>query len=107
MTLEEQVDSDSPRYSVVAAGTEYLIYAPELNDAEGRSWGRATWALFKIINDQLGNSHAQFYAINSGNELGGMFLTEQQVQDARASLARKTDWSYLPEPEHPWYGQPS
>ena len=40
VTLEEQVDSDSPRYAVVAAGTEYLIYAPELNDAEGRSWGR-------------------------------------------------------------------
>lgn len=103
--LEENVDSNMPRYSVSAAGTEYLIYSPELDDAEASSWGRATWAFFSIINEQLRTTSVRFYAINGGNDLGGMFLTEKQVEDAKKSLKRKSDWPYIPTNDHPWYGQ--
>ena len=71
-----------------------------------QSLGRAAHALFKIINDQLTNSEYRLFAINGGNDLGGMFLTQSELEDARRSLPRPEDWPYLPTPEHPWYGQP-
>ena len=103
--LQEVVDNDAPSYAVRIGDTEYVIYAPDLPDEEGQSWGRATHAFFKIINDQLAGSDYRFYAINGGNDLGGMFLTATECEQARKSLPRKEDWPYLPTPEHPWYGQ--
>src|SRR5438132_1519807 len=73
--IEELIDSDAPRYSVQCGAKEFVIYEPELDDEGGGSWGRATYAFFAIVNDQLSNSEYRFYAINNGNELGGMFLT--------------------------------
>ncbi len=35
---------------------EYAIYGPELDEDNGNSWGRATFAFFSIINDQLAGS---------------------------------------------------
>jgi hypothetical protein len=103
--IEEQLDPDAPRYSLLAAGTQYVVYAPDLDDKEGQSWGRATWAFFEIVNRQLTGSQYRFYAINGGNDLGGMFLTKAEVESAKKTLATKTDWPYLPTKEHPWYGQ--
>ena len=101
--LEELVNSS--RYLVKCADCEYLIYDPSLPDSEGQSWGRATYAFFDIINKQLANSDYRFFAINGGNDLGGMFLTESECLEARNLLPRKEDWPYLPTNEHPWYGQ--
>lgn len=103
--VEERLDADQPRYSVVAAGTEYVVYAPGLVDDEGQSWGRATWAFFDIVNRQLTDSQYRFYAINGGNDLGGMFLTTAEVGEFKNSLGKKSDWPYLPTQKHPWYGQ--
>ena len=61
IALEENIDNDTPRYSVSAAGAEYVIYAPELDDAEASSWGRATWAFFSIVNEQLKNTSVLCY----------------------------------------------
>ncbi len=103
--LVEKIDDNRPSYSVSASGVTYEIYSPSLLSSGGESWGRATFALFSIVNSQLKRSPVKFYAINGGNGLGGMFLTEQQVSAARKSLKEKTDWPYLPTLEHPWYGQ--
>ena len=103
--LSEIIDPDLPRYSVSSAGVIYDIYSPDTSDPEEASWGRATYALFSIINNQLKNSNIRFYAINAGNDLGGMFLTPQQVASAKRTLKRKTDWPYIPTLEYPWYGQ--
>jgi len=103
--IEERLDADQPRYSVVAAGIEYVVYAPGLIDEEGQSWGRATWAFFDIVNRQLTGSQYRFYAISGGNDLGGMFLTAAEVEEFKNSLGKKSDWPYLPTQEHPWYGQ--
>jgi hypothetical protein len=99
---EELIDGDNPSYRISYAGVTYKIYSP---DDENESWGRATHALFDIVNRQLKNSKFKFYAINGGNDLGGMFLTEEQAHAARASLKRKTDWPYLPTLSDSWYGQ--
>jgi len=103
--VQEVVDNEAPRYVVRCGDQEYVIYSPELPDNEGQSWGRAAHAFFKIVNDQLTKSQYRLYAINGGNDLAGMFLTQSECEVARKSLSRKEDWPYLPTPEHPWYGQ--
>jgi hypothetical protein len=104
--IEEVVDDDAPSYRVKYRDQEYIIYSPELETAaEFRSWERATYALFQFINDQLSNSSYRFYAINGGNDLGGLFFTIAEYEAAKASLSDKADWPYLPTPVHPWYGK--
>ena len=103
--IEELVDNDAPRYSVKCGARQFIIYAPALNDEAGNSWGRATFAFFTIVNDQLASTSYRLYAINGGNDLGGMFLTPAQADAAKKTLPNKTDWPYLPKDEHPWYGQ--
>ena len=103
--VEEVIDNDTPRYSVRCEGKEYAIHGPELNEAGVSSWGRATFAFFHIVNEQLAGSEYRFYAINGGNDLGGMFLTPAQARAAHDTLPNRKDWPYLPTDEPPWYGQ--
>jgi hypothetical protein len=103
--LEEVVDDYAPRYAVRFGGREFVIYAPELEGELGESWGRATYAFFTILNEQLAGSEYRFFAINGGNDLGGLFLTPAQAEASRKTLSRKEDWPYLPTDEYPWYGQ--
>jgi hypothetical protein len=104
--VREVADPSVPRYLVNCSNVDYPIYSPELPEDEGESWGRATHALFEIINDQLATSEYRLFAINGGNDLGGMFLTQSEVENARRSLPRPEDWPYLPTPDHPSYGKP-
>src|SRR5262249_46398827 len=104
-TIEEDRDDDAPSYSVRCGDSEFEIYAPDLDEGEGNSWGRATVALFCIVNSQLKDSTYRLYAINGGNDLFGMFLTLAEAVAAQTSLPNKSDWPYLPKDEEPWYGQ--
>jgi hypothetical protein len=103
--VEEVIDNDTPIYSVRCGGNEYAIYGLDLDEEEDGSWGRATVAFFDIINEQLAGTEYRFYAINGGNDLGGMFLTPAQAHESRAALPRPQDWPYLPTDLPPWYGQ--
>src|SRR5215475_3799958 len=76
--VEEFFDDNKPSYSVKYGEQQFLIYSPGLPDDEGQSWGRAAHAFFKIVNDQLSKSELRLYAINGGNDLGGMFLTRTE-----------------------------
>jgi hypothetical protein len=102
--VEEVIDNDAPSCSVRCGTNEFAIYGPGLDEAGGNSWGRATFAFFRIVNDQLAHSEYRFYASNGGNDLGGMFLTPVQVRAAQESLPHPRDWPYLPTDEPPWYG---
>ena len=103
--IVEILDNDAGAYGVRCGAKHFAIYGPELEEGESNSWGRATVAFFSIINDQLASSEYRFFAINGGNDLGGMFLTPAQAQAAQQTLPRKTDWPYLPREERSWYGQ--
>lgn len=103
--VEELLDHDVGRYAVKCGSREFVIYAPDLDDKGGESWGRATVAFFTIVNDQLADSQYRFYAINGGNDLGGMFLTLSEAEAAQKALPNKTDWPYFPKDEPAWYGQ--
>lgn len=103
--IKEVIDHKAGRYAVRSGTKEFVIYAPDLRDEGGDSWGRATVAFFNIVNDQLADSQYRFYAINGGNDLAGMFLTPAQAADAQKTLPNKTDWPYFPKDEPDWYGQ--
>jgi len=103
--VEELIDSDLPQYAVRVDGTEYVVYSPDSVEDEGATWGVATYVFFKVVNDQLANADVRFFAINAGNDLGGLFLTPEQAEASRVTLRRPSDWPYLPEADGPWYGQ--
>lgn len=102
--IQEVFGDGNANYSIRYGTREFVIYSPELDDKFG-GWGRATFAFFAIINDQLSSSEYRFYAIDNGNGLGGIFLTLAQAMGARGALPKKTDWPYIPTNDAPWYGQ--
>lgn len=103
--LSEFLDADVPTYAIRCSGQEYLIYSAEEPGTEEESWARATYFFFLVVNSQLTGTGVQFYAIDGGNDLGGLFLSPDQATAAQRGLARKTDWPYIPELREPWYGQ--
>jgi len=76
-----------------------------LGGGEGESWGVATVAFFEFVNRQLAQAPVKFYALNAGNDLMGIFLTESQVAVAKKNIKRPSDCSYLPKMQAPWFGQ--
>jgi hypothetical protein len=103
--VAEVIDDDTPRYAVRCGAREFVIYGPEVDGGPGHSWGRATAALFAIVNGQLAGAGCRFYALGGGNDLGGMFLTPAQALAARDGLPDRRQWPYLPDDAPPWYGQ--
>ena len=103
--VEEIIDASGPDYRLRFRGAEFVIYSPSVAGSEENSWGLATYAFFSVVNQQLPESGPRFYAINSDNDLGGMFLAADEVSRARAALKRREDWPYLPTREAPWFGQ--
>lgn len=87
------MDNEAPSYSVHHRDHEYVIYGPE--NEEDESWDNATYAFFSIVNTQLATGPYRFYAINGGNDLGGVFLTSEQYESAKRSIERKSDRPYL------------
>src|SRR5262245_5760802 len=100
--IVEQIDDEAPRYSVVAGGQEYVVYEP---GSEEESWGKAAVIFFTSVNGQLGRAGHRLYAINGGNDMGGLFLSPKDAEEARKSLSSPTDWPYIPVNSAPWYGQ--
>ena len=104
LEVEDLVDEDACSYSVRCNGVDHLVYSPSVSGTEQASWGRATAVFFQLVNEQLAATPVRFYAINGGNDLGGLFLTEAQAESARAALPRKEDWPYFPTLQEPWHG---
>lgn len=100
----EELDRAEGRYVVRCGAEVFVVYDDDVPVDD--SWGRATYTLFTIVNHQLSPSPYRFYAVEGGNNLGGVFLTAEQADAARRSLVRKQDWPYIPTLEAPWFGQP-
>lgn len=101
--IEEIIDDENVTYHIIHDGKTHCIYA-DMNDRN--SWANATVALFDIVNSQLRESDIRLYAINGGNDLGGVVLTESECAKAREQLESETDWPYFPEHGDEWVGQP-
>ena len=103
--LTEVFDSAIPSYRIRCDGEDYLVFSAEEPGSECESWGRATYFFFLAVNKQLVDTGVLLYAINSGNELGALFLTPEEATTAQSVLPRKTDWPYIPTLSDSWYGQ--
>lgn len=102
-SIEEIIDNKNGTYHIAHDGKTYCIYA-DISDRN--SWANATVALFDIVNSQLKETDVRLYAINGGNDLGGLILTESECAKAREQLENKSDWPYIPEHGDEWVGQP-
>lgn len=103
--VEEVIDDKLGAYLVRSGGRELVVYSPAVPDSQRQSWGRAAYVLFTLVNEQLAAAPVRFFALNGGNDLGGMFLTPGQAKAAHTSLRDKSSWPYIPTLEHPYYGQ--
>jgi len=101
--LSEVMESTTPSYTVAAGGRTYAVHGPGI---EENSWVRASVALFDIVNRQLAAAPVRLYALNGGNELMGIVLTETEAARAQAALPPR-DRPWLPDGEPPSYGQPT
>ena len=105
LVLIEEMDAHRGVYSVKTGGRTQRIYPSPLGGNEYESWGVATAAFFAIVNRQLGKAPVKLYALNAGNDLMGIFLTERQATAARKNLKRRAEWPYLPSMRAPRFGQ--
>ena len=105
LVLSEELDVDRGVYTVKAGNRTQRIFPSPLGGDEYESWGVATAAFFEIVNRQLERAPVKFYALNAGNDLMGIFLTEPQAAAARKALKRRSDWPYLPTMRAPLFGQ--
>ena len=103
--VEEALDPDTESYAVSSGEFEFIVYSPTLPGSDRESWGRATYAFYTIVNNQLAGAGVLLYAVNGGNDLSGIFLTPAEVEAAKGALSAKSDWPYLPRLEAPYYGQ--
>lgn len=93
--IQEKIDSDTPSYSIIYNNEAYIIFSPLQHD-RAHSWERATYTLFHIVNDQLKDHNVKFYALYGGNELQGIFLTNEEYQEIKRALKEKSERPYLP-----------
>jgi hypothetical protein len=100
--IEEELGEYSEFYIVRANSREYRIYD---DPDDQRSWGHATFAFFEIVNENLAGASMNFYALYGGNDLGGMFLTTEEIEEVRRTTPNRHAWPYRPIMEDSWYGQ--
>lgn len=107
LEVTEALDNDGLRYTVGAGGKQFVIWEVLENGKQNNDgWERATVAFFQIVNASLDTSTHHFYAINGGNDLFGMFLTEQEFTAARQAIAKRSYWPWSPDDRLPNDGFP-
>lgn len=107
LEVTEALDDDGLRYTVSAGGRQFVIW--EVLDGGKQNtdgWERATVAFFQIVNASLNASTHHFYALYGGNDLFGMFLTEDEFTAARQAIAKRSCWPWSPDDNLPHDGFP-
>ncbi|WP_395027822.1 hypothetical protein [Comamonas odontotermitis] len=105
LDVTEEVSSDAGSYTVIAAGNRYEIWGPTVDSDD--DWARAAVAFFQIVNANLGQSSHKFYALYGGNDLSGLFLTNEQCLLAQKAIKNPSSRPYMPVMEPPHYGFPA
>ncbi len=104
-TLREHVDETEGSYAIEYRGIVYPISGGEIGVADG--WGTAAAVFFEIVNGQMEGTSYRLYAVNHGNDLSGVFLTDAQFEAASAFHGATEDAPFLPTRIGPWFGQPT
>jgi len=106
LEVTEVMDSDGLGYTVHAGEQRFVIWEVNNGAQNDDGWERATVAFFQIVNARLGNSSHRFYALNGGNDLFGIFLTEEEFAAARLAIPKRSDWPWMPDSAQPHDGFP-
>lgn len=106
LEVREVIGNDGLGYSVYAGEQQYVVWEVIDGAQNEDGWERATVAFFQIVNARLKNSSHRFYAINGGNDLFGLFLTEEEFAAARRAIPKRSDWPWMPDNAQPDYGFP-
>ncbi|MEA3264809.1 MAG: hypothetical protein U9R07_15145 [Pseudomonadota bacterium] len=92
-----------PNYRVEVNGKVYPVFgSPPAKDA----WAGAAATFFQVVNSQLSGRNFKFYAINSGNDLLAVRLTNEEFQRAQIFHKGSPYAPYLPNYDAPNYGLP-
>lgn len=105
LLLIEKLDASRGLYSIEVGGSLQHIVPSPVGGDEYESWGVATVVLFDLVNSQLVSAPVKLYALNAGNDLMGILLTEEQAAKARKQIKRRSDWPYIPKMVAPFFGQ--
>lgn len=106
LEVTEVIDYDGLGYAVYADERQYVIWEVKDGEHNNDGWERATVAFFQIVNARLSYSSHRFYALNGGNDLFGIFLTEEEFAAARKAIPKRSDWPWMPDNKQPHYGFP-
>jgi len=107
LDVTETLSNDGLGYTVGCGDRQFVIWQVLDNGKQNTDgWERATVAFFQIVNASLNSSKHHFYAINGGNDLFGMFLTEQEFTAARQAIANRSYWPWVPDDKLPHDGFP-
>ena len=91
-----RVETDNDDYSIRINNQVYPVYIHGPMDVTA-CWENATYVFFHIVNEQLNGTDIKFYALYSGNDLAGGFLTTAEVKQLKsANPKNKYEWPYLP-----------
>lgn len=103
-SFREIVDEQSGSYAIEHRGVVYPVSGGDIGVAQG--WGNAAAVFFEIVNRQMEGSEYRFYALDHGNGLQGVFLTDQQFAAARAFHRKGVNVPFVPTREPPMFGMP-
>jgi hypothetical protein len=98
-------DFGEDAYTVTQGGRQWVAWTRDMPTDHGEHWLMATVALFQAVNTQLAGSGKTFYALNGGNDLFGILLSEDEMLAARGKLPRRSDWPWLPNDAAPDFGE--
>jgi hypothetical protein len=108
---EIQEDLSEDRYRLKLASSDFEIYGPEDVAREatepGRVWAIATVRTFELVNQLLATTKSQerLYAVNGGNDLFGLFLTQAQFSEITSHAGSVAPGApYQVQDDPPWYG---
>ncbi len=99
--VHEYTDADGSAL-VESDGKKYEIWRQD--SARGDGWLTAPNAFFSIINANLLDTEYRLYALYTGNDLSGIFLTGDQFRAAKAFHAKPLNRPYIPSLDPPSYG---
>jgi hypothetical protein len=70
--------------------------------SSGMSWDYAAWIFFRMVNAQLEGRPVKLYALNVGNDLDGVILTEEEARGVWAVRRSGVRWNLPYFPTRGW-----
>lgn len=106
--MTEVIPDGTNNYLIEVQNKQYYLFDEDIAQKDVyEGWALATYTLFHVVNLQLVETDYKLYALYGGNDLSGVFMTEEEVIERRRAFKDKhSEWPYVPTMEHPDFGFP-